>query len=86
MITPPPVSSRRTRYSRSPSGGGNPPSKRSKPSSSNDYGHNSDQARLYTSILCEKYQSKNIRYRFVKRKKYSDFFKFFLLLRNSRIM
>jgi hypothetical protein len=51
----PPVSasgggSRRARYSRSPSSGGVPPSKRSKPSSSVDAGSNSDQHRLYTSI------------------------------------
>ena len=43
--------SRRTRYSRSPSdGGGVPPSKRSKPSSSVDAGNGSDQHRVYTSI------------------------------------
>ena len=56
MISPPPTGSRRTRYSRSPSGGGGvPPSKRSKPSSSidpydRDHGSKSDQPRLYTSI------------------------------------
>jgi hypothetical protein len=58
MISPPPAShssnSRRAHYSRSPSGGV-PPSKRSKPSSSNDpydrnHGSDSDQHRLYTSI------------------------------------
>ena len=55
MISPPPVGSRRTRYSHSPSGGGVPLSKRSKPSYSNDlydrdHGSKSDQPRLYTSI------------------------------------
>jgi hypothetical protein len=59
MISPPPASytggSRRTRYSRSPSGGGVPASKRSKLSSSNDpfdrdHDSKSDQPRLYTSI------------------------------------
>jgi hypothetical protein len=59
MISPPPVSSsgagsRRSRYTRSPSGGA-PSSKRSKASSSIDpydrnHGSGSDQARLYTSI------------------------------------
>ncbi|CAF1112933.1 unnamed protein product [Adineta steineri] len=51
----PPVSSgaggsRRARYSRSPSSGGIPPSKRSKPSSLGDTGNSSDHHRLYTSI------------------------------------
>ncbi len=58
MISPPPASysssSRRIRHSRSPSGSA-PPSKRSKPSNSNDpydrnHGSGSDQPRLYTSI------------------------------------
>ncbi|CAF0766698.1 unnamed protein product [Adineta steineri] len=43
-------SSRRTRYSRSPSRGRAPPSKRSKPSGSIDVGNNADHHRLYTSI------------------------------------
>jgi hypothetical protein len=42
--------SRRARYSRSPSSGGVPPSKRSKPSSLGDTGNSSDHHRLYTSI------------------------------------
>lgn len=51
MSSPSGASSRRARYSRSPSGGGFPPSKRSKASSSADGGgHGSDQHRLYTSI------------------------------------
>jgi RNA-binding protein 15 len=55
MISPPPAGSRRTRYSRSPSGGDVPTSKRSKPSNSSDpydrdHGSKSDQHRLYTSI------------------------------------
>lgn len=59
MISPPPGASsgggsRRTRYTRSPSGGA-PSSKRSKPSSSTDpydrnHGSGADQNRLYTSI------------------------------------
>lgn len=54
-MSSPPVSasgggSRRIRYSRSPSSGGIPPSKRSKPSSSMDIGNGSDQHRVYTSI------------------------------------
>jgi len=64
MISPPPTGSRRTRYSRSPSGGGVPPSKRAKPSSSSDpydrdHGNKSDQPRLYTSI-CVKNINPNI--------------------------
>ncbi|CAF1190539.1 unnamed protein product [Rotaria sordida] len=54
-MSSPPISasgggSRRARYSRSPSSGGVPPSKRSKPSSSIDAGNNSEHHRLYTSI------------------------------------
>jgi hypothetical protein len=41
---------RRSRYTRSPSGGGVPPSKRSKPSGSADPGNGSDHHRPYTSI------------------------------------
>jgi hypothetical protein len=52
MISPPPAGSRRTRYTRSPSGGDVPALKRSKPSNSNDrdHGSKSDQHRVYTSI------------------------------------
>ncbi len=55
MISPPPTGSRRTRYSRSSSADGIPPSKRSKGSSSvdpydRDHGSQSDQRRPYTSI------------------------------------
>lgn len=59
MISPPPASynssSRRARYTRSPSAGDLPISKRSKPSISNDpydrdHSSKSDQPRLYTSI------------------------------------
>ena len=55
MISPPSGSTRRGRYSRSPSGGGGSSSKRSKVSHSNDsydrdHGNKSDQPRLYTSI------------------------------------
>ncbi|UJR09104.1 hypothetical protein I4U23_013351 [Adineta vaga] len=54
-MSSPPVSSsiggsRRARYSRSPSSGGVPPSKRSKPSNSGDVGSSNDQQRLYSSI------------------------------------
>ncbi len=59
-MSSPPISasgggSRRARYSRSPSSGGVPPSKRSKPSSSNDpydrdHGSKSNEPRPYTSI------------------------------------
>lgn len=54
-MSSPPISasggnSRRARYSRSPSSGAAPPSKRSKPSSSADTGSNADHHRLYTSI------------------------------------
>lgn len=54
-MSSPPVSasgggSRRMRHSRSPSSGGAPVSKRSKPSSSIDAGSSSEQHRLYTSI------------------------------------
>ncbi len=54
-MSSPPISasgggSRRARYSRSPSSGGAPASKRSKPSNSVDAGNGSDQHRVYTSI------------------------------------
>ena len=62
-MSSPPISnsasgSRRARYSRSPSTGGVPPSKRSKPSNSNDTGNNSDQHRVYTSICVKNISSK----------------------------
>lgn len=62
-MSSPPISnsasgSRRARYSRSPSTGGAPPSKRSKPSNSNDTGNNSDQHRVYTSICVKNISSK----------------------------
>lgn len=52
-MSSPPISSsssRRIRYSRSPSNSQNPPLKRSKPSSSADAAQNADQQRVYTSI------------------------------------